>query len=110
MKFNCRNIIGLLLAISAMGCSKKNEDYRRLLKGGEIYYPGIIQNAGYRAGNLRTMLVWNPSPDPKIVRYKIFWNNNQDSTMLDAGSHNGKDTVSLIVPGLNEGTYNFNVY
>jgi hypothetical protein len=45
-----------------------DENYKKLLAGGEIIYPGVISNQNYRAGNLRTMLVWNPSPDPKIVK------------------------------------------
>lgn len=110
MKFRLKNINWLLLALIAAGCSKKNEAYKDLLKGGEIYYPGIVQNAGYRAGNLRTMLVWNPSPDPKIASYKIFWNNKQDSMTVTANSHSTKDTVGVIIPNLSEGTYNFNVY
>lgn len=110
MKLNLRNIAWLLTAVTIIGCSKKNDAYKELLKGGEIYYPGVIQNTNYRAGNLRTMLVWNPSPDPKIVKYKIFWNNKQDSLLITANSHNPLDTVKVIVPGLNEGTYNFNVY
>jgi hypothetical protein len=110
MKFKLNNIKWLLLALIVAGCSKKNEAYKDLLTGGEIYYPGIVQNAGYRAGNLRTMLVWNPSPDPKIVSYKIFWNNKQDSMTVAANSHNPQDTVGVIVPDLIEGTYNFNVY
>jgi hypothetical protein len=105
-----KNINWLLLAFIIAGCSKKNEAYKDLLKGGEIHYPGIVQNAVYRAGNLRTMLVWNPSPDPKIVSYKIFWNNKQDSMLVTANSHNPKDTVGVIIPNLSEGTYNFNIY
>lgn len=110
MKFNIKNIAWLLAAVTVIGCSKKNDAYKELLKGGEIYYPGVIQNADYRAGNLRTMLQWNPSPDPKIVKYKIFWNNKQDSLTITSGSHNPLDTAKVIVPGLSEGTYNFSVY
>ncbi|TWV90443.1 DUF4998 domain-containing protein [Chitinophaga pinensis] len=98
MKLNIKNISWLLLAATVVSCSKKNEAYRDLIKDGEIYYPGIIQNAGYRAGNLRTMLYWNPSPDPKITHYKIFWNNKQDSLTLPADSHDPNDTASVIVP------------
>jgi hypothetical protein len=110
MKLNIKNISWLLLAVTMVACSKKNEAYKDLVKDGEIYYPGIIQNAGYRAGNLRTMLYWNPSPDPKITHYKIYWNNKQDSLTLTADSHDPNDTATVIVPGLSEGTYNFNVY
>lgn len=109
MKRITRNITWLLLAVAAVGCSKKNEAYKDLLKGGELYYPGIIQNTGYRAGNLRTMLYWTPSPDPKITEYRIYWNNKQDSLITPATSHNPLDTVGVIIPSLGEGTYNFSV-
>ncbi|SEO94642.1 protein of unknown function [Mucilaginibacter gossypiicola] len=107
MKINIKNIAWLLLLLAAWGCSKKNENYKELIKGSEIYYPGVIANANYRAGKLRTQLVWNPSPDPKIVKYKIYWNNKQDSLIIDATSHNPLDTVKVMVSNLTEGTYNF---
>ena len=107
MKINIKNITWLVLLLAVWGCSKKNEAYKDLIKGGEKYYPGVISNANYRAGKLRTQLVWNPSPDPKIVKYKIYWNNKQDSSIVDATSHNPLDTVKTIIPNLIEGTYNF---
>lgn len=104
-----RNIICITLLIAIWGCSKKNEIYKDLVKDGEIHYPGIVGNTGYRAGNLRTQLVWNPSPDPKIATYKVFWNNRQDSLLVPAVSHDPLDTVKVLVPNLKEGTYNFEV-
>ncbi|MDR6943746.1 DUF4998 domain-containing protein [Mucilaginibacter pocheonensis] len=103
-------MVWLCAGLIISSCSKKNESYKDLLKGGEIYYPGVVQHTNYRAGNLRTMLVWNPSPDPKIVKYKVFWNNKQDSMIVASTSHNPLDTFKLIVPNLLENTYNFNVY
>jgi hypothetical protein len=109
MKINIKNITWLLLLLAVWGCSKKNENYKELIKGGEIYYPGVIANANYRAGKLRTQLVWNPSPDPKIVKYKVYWNNKQDSLIVNATSHNPLDTVKVLVSNLTEGTYNFSI-
>jgi len=111
MKVHIKNIIGvLLLAIAISGCSKQDENYKKLLKGGEIIYPGVIDNQNFRAGYLRTMLVWNPSPDPKIVKYKIYWNNKQDSLIVAATDHTPADTVKVLIPNLIEGTYSFVVY
>ncbi|MFC0515287.1 DUF4998 domain-containing protein [Mucilaginibacter angelicae] len=109
MKINIKNITWLLLLLAMWGCSKKNENYKSLIKGGEIYYPGVIVNASYQAGKLRTQLIWNPSPDPKIVKYKVYWNNKQDSLIVNATSHNPLDTVKVLVSNLTEGTYNFSV-
>ncbi|GGA96309.1 DUF4998 domain-containing protein [Mucilaginibacter rubeus] len=109
MNINIKNIAWLVLLLAIWGCSKKNETYKELTKGGEIYYPGVISNANYRAGKLRTQLQWNPSPDPKIVKYKIYWDNKRDSLIINAESHNPLDTVKVIIPDLVEGTYNFTV-
>jgi hypothetical protein len=111
MKIYIKNIIWLLLAaIAISGCSKMDENYKKLEKGGEIIYPGVISGQNYLAGNLRTMLIWHPSPDPKIVTYKIYWNNKQDSLTVTATDHNPADTVKVLIPNLVEGTYSFNVY
>jgi hypothetical protein len=110
MKISFKNIIWLLLPVIISGCSKKNENYKALIKDGEIHYPGVIANTNYRAGNLRTMLLWNPSPDPKIAKYVVYWNNKQDSLTVSATSHDPLDTVKTLVSNLKEGTYNFNVY
>jgi hypothetical protein len=110
MKMIFKNTIWLVLLLAVVGCSKKNEAYKELIKDGEITYPGVISNQNYRAGYLRTMLVWNPSPDPNIIRYKIYWNNKLDSLILNAESHTPKDTVKALISNLAEGTYNFTVY
>lgn len=98
------------MLVAAWSCSKKNENYKALTTGGEIYYPGVIFKPTYRAGNLRTQLLWNPSPDPKIVSYKIYWNNKFDSLTVQSTTHVPTDTVKVLVPSLSEGTYNFSVY
>jgi hypothetical protein len=111
MKIYIKNIIWLLLIVTTIaGCSKSDLNYQKLLKGGEIVYPGVISNQNYRAGYLRTMLIWNPSPDPKIIKYKIYWNNKQDSLIVAANDHVSSDTVKVLIPNLDEGTYSFNVY
>jgi hypothetical protein len=110
MKIIIKNMLWLFLLAGMAGCSKKNDNYKALIKGGEIHYPGVISNPGYLAGNLRTMVKFNPGPDPKIAKYVIYWNNKQDSLSLAAVSHDPLDTVKVLVPGLKEGTYNFNIY
>jgi hypothetical protein len=108
VKIKCT--LWLLLTVAIAGCSKKNENYKSLVSGGEIYYPGVVSKPGYSAGNLRTLLRWNPSPDPKIKSYKVYWNNLQDSVIVPSTSHNPADTVKVLIPDLKEGTYNFTIY
>lgn len=90
-----------------VGCKKYDDDYKKYLDNKEIVYPGVIKSPGYRAGNLRTQLVWNPSPDPSITKYIVSWNNGANTLEVPATTHNPADLVSVVVPDLNEYVYTF---
>lgn len=109
MEINFKNIILLLLLGTVFGCSKKNENYLSLV-GDEIHYPGVISKTGFKAGKLRAQLFWNPSPDPNIKKYVIYWNNKLDSMVVNADSHNTSDTVKVTINNLKESSYAFIVY
>lgn len=102
----------LLLFISCLylSCNKGEVDYKDLLGGKEIIYPGLTRNFKAYQGNLRVKLQWNPSPDPSITKYMIYWNNNGDSLSLNASSSNTQDTVSTIISGVSEYVQNFVLY
>lgn len=53
---------------------KDETKYKDLLDKREIVYPGLVSNFKGYQGNLRIRLQWNPSPDPSITRYMIYWN------------------------------------
>lgn len=106
-----RSII-LLLFVSCVyfGCNKGDTDYRNLLDSKEIIYPGLTSNFKAYQGNLRVKLQWNPSPDPSITKYMIYWNNGGDSLTLNATSSNPQDTISTIITGISEYVQNFVLY
>ena len=108
---NYSNYIRALLVcfLFFWGC-KKATDYRSFLGGTEITYPGKVSNATVRPGNGRLMLVWNPSPDPSVTKYVVYWNNNADSLILTASSHKTSDTISCIINNLSEYIYSFFIY
>lgn len=97
-----------LLVIAS--CSKDDTEFKKFLKDGEIVYPGKASTVITKAGNLRAGLWWNPSPDPSISKYVIYWNNNKDSLSVSATTHNPLDTVKVIIPDLKEYTYTFTVF
>lgn len=109
---NIYKIAGIVLLFAAViiSCTKDDVAFREYLKDGETVYPGKVGNIITKAGNLRTGLWWNPSPDPSITKYVIKWNNNADSMIVDANSHNPLDTVKAVVPNLKEYTYTFTIY
>ena len=99
------SLLGFVLA-----CESLDTDFESFLKDGEIVYPGVVANAKYYAGNQRAALVWNPSPDPSITKYVIFWNNKRDSIVVEATTHNSSETMMAVIPNLDEYVYSFTVY
>jgi len=92
-----------------LGCEKYADDYKKYLENKEIVYPGLAQNVRYYAGEGRTMLVWNPSPDPHISHYEIVWNNGDKKMKIEATTHNPTDSMRAIVPELAEYVYSFTI-
>ncbi|OOQ58754.1 DUF4998 domain-containing protein [Mucilaginibacter pedocola] len=107
MKNIFRVIVFLMLFAAVAGCRKYNDDYKTFLDGHEITYPGLAGGFGYRAGNLRAVLVWHPSPDPSIKNYVIAWNNGKDSLTVEATSHSPADSMVVSIPNLKEYVYGF---
>ena len=93
-----------------IGCTKDDLEFKEFLKDGEIVYPGRVAKIVIKPGNLRTGLWFNPSPDPSVTKYLIYWNNNADSLIVPATTHQPLDTVRVIIPNLSEYAYTFRVY
>jgi len=104
------NALLLLLVTVIISCTKDDLAFKEFLKDGEMVYPGRVANIITRPGNLRTALWWNPSPDPSVTKYVVYWNNNGDSVVVNSTTHNPLDTVKVTIPNLKEYTYTFTVY
>jgi hypothetical protein len=91
------------------GCEKKDTEFKNFLNGHEVVYPGKVLNISSRPGKNRVALLWNPSPDPSVSKYVIYWNNKADSMVVNATTHNTSDTVRAIIPNLQEYVYSFTV-
>ena len=102
--------IGLVCFIAFFSCTRKPTDYRSFLTGQEITYPGKILTPNVYPGNLRLLLTWNPSPDPSVTKYVVYWNNYADSTVVNAVSHSTTDTVKCLISNLAEYAYTFFIY
>ncbi|MBD1362367.1 hypothetical protein IDJ77_00975 [Mucilaginibacter sp. ZT4R22] len=109
-----KNILNISLfcciLLGLLGCSHDDKDFKNFLKEKEVTYPGLVAKIHAKSGNLRAALVWNPSPDPSITKYVIYWNNKADSITLTSTNHNTADSITAIIPGLNEYIYSFTIY
>ncbi|MGE8290247.1 MAG: DUF4998 domain-containing protein [Sphingobacterium sp.] len=99
----------IILILTLVSCQKWDE-YKDLLPNGGKVYPGIDTAIMYQAGNNRALLAWKASPDQRVVSYTVYWNNKMDSLVLDATSHNPKDTVKALIQNLSEGFYTFIIH
>jgi hypothetical protein len=100
----CCMLLGLL------SCGNKDKEFKNFLENKELTYPGLVGKIHAKPGNLRAALVWNPSPDPSITKYVIYWNNKADSITLNSTNHNTSDSITAVIPGLNEYIYSFTIY
>lgn len=101
-------LVGLLVGMLA-ACSKMDATYKDFVKDGAIIYPARPDSLKVLSGNERVVLQWTIS-DPKISRFKIYWNQQADSTEVPVSDIQGLDTINASIPGLKEGIYTFTVY
>jgi len=98
-------IYAVLLLFS---CKKMNETYLPYIEGGEINYAGKADSLKVLSGNGRVQLSW--LYNPKTVRAVIYWNagSGKHEHVIEPGNK-GK-WESTIIEGLEEGSYQFDVY
>jgi Domain of unknown function len=98
-----------LFTIAALaGCSKM-DDYKKFQQSGEIPYPGIMDSVKIFAGKNRVKVTGLFTSDPKITKYRLFWNSRQDSLEVPVIRKGYVDSASAIISGLTEGAISIEV-
>lgn len=107
-----RLTLGLSLfgLIFSAGCEKMDDIQKEFVQRGETVYTAKADSLKVFAGNNRLQLSWLLLSDPKIHKYKVFWNNRRDSIVSTVVKSAGVDTVRLMMAPLPEGTYHFEVF
>lgn len=100
----------LLLAAGVFAACTKEDDYKKFTEGGEITYPARADSIIVQPGNKRIQLRVVLGSDPSISKVKVYWNNRADSTEMAVTRSTPSDTVNVLISGLSEGVYNFEVY
>jgi hypothetical protein len=97
----------LVLGLAFTGCEKHAGDYTQYLGKAEGVFPGrpvsMTVSQGYNKAALNILM----SPDPRVTKMRIYWNNRRDSieTIITA-SDLAKNKV-LNIPSIQEGVYTF---
>lgn len=97
--------MALILAVAA--CKKGPGDYSKYLDNADAVYPGkpvsLTIQSGYNRAQLNSLI----SPDPRVVKIRVYWNNRQDSldgTVMQADLAKNK---ILTISSIPEGIYTF---
>lgn len=100
-------IAGLLVLISA--CRKMDDYKTKYMAGGAIVYPGKMDSVRVFSGKNRVEVLGLFTSDPKITKYRVFWNSRQDSVEVPVKRTQGVDTAKVIIPNLPEGPMTFEI-
>ncbi|WP_343691277.1 DUF4998 domain-containing protein [Chitinophaga sp.] len=101
-------IISALLTL-LVACSKMDEYRDKYMANGSIVYPGKMDSVKAYSGKNRAEVTGLFTSDPKITKYKVFWNSRQDSIEVPVQRTTGVDTASVIIPNLPEGLMSFEI-
>lgn len=111
MKMNIIYQILFLLGIALVpSCKKMDDVHRQFLDMGETIYVSKADDVVTRGGNQRIEISWPLISDPKISRYKIYWNNGRDSVEGPVQKTSETDSVRVLLENMNEGIQYFDIY
>ena len=100
----------LFFAMVLGGCGKWDDEHGQFIGDGEITYTAKADSVRTRGGLNRIELSWLFTSDPKITKYKVYWNNRRDSIENNFQRSPNVDTVRLMLNNMPEGTYHFEIY
>lgn len=92
-----------------VACSKMDEYRDKYMANGSIVYPGKMDSVKAYSGKNRAEITGLFTSDPKITKYKVFWNSRQDSIEVAVQRTTGVDTASVYIPDLPEGLMSFEI-
>ena len=98
----------LVVGLVIFSCSDEDE-YLKYVEGGEISYTGKIDSLKVYPGLNRVRIEGLILADPKVSEVRIYWNTKKDSMVVPVTRTESVDTVSVMIDGLAENIYNFEV-
>ncbi|GEM_PF-762747 len=99
-----------VLLLTLVACDKEGYNYDKYLNGKEIIYTGVVTNLKANPGNERVQLTWNPSSDPSITKYVIYYNSRRDSLVVQANGETTAQVMKSTISRLGEYVQDFTIY
>ncbi|CAG5007805.1 hypothetical protein DYBT9275_04130 [Dyadobacter sp. CECT 9275] len=99
-----------LFFLAAFASCTDWDDFKKYQAGGEIVYPGKGDTIVVASGRNRMQLLWVLGADPRVIKYKLYWNNKADSLEAPVPADVIGDTMKIMIETLPEGSYNFEMF
>lgn len=99
----------LLLTAGLWSCTSMDDGYKDFIKDGELSYTGKIDSLHIYGGKNRVNVKGLIISDPKVTEVRVFWNTGKDSVVVPVTRTSGIDVLDVIIDGLEENIYNFEV-
>lgn len=101
----------LLCMLVALGaCDKFTDIHKDFIRNGEIIYAVKPDSVAFMAGDHRLkMKLWMENAH-NLKQVIVKWNNGADSLIIPAAFKTGIDSVEVMLNGLEEKSYSFNIY
>lgn len=109
INFQTSAFISMIIIIIMAACKKMDDSYRQFIEGGETVYIAKADSVKVKGGLNRVEVSWLLLSDPKVDRYKLFWNNRQDSLENTVIKTHDVDTVRVMLNDMGEGTHYFEI-
>ena len=98
----------LLLHIIMVSCDDINNLHQKFYDRGEDIYTGVVDSLEAYSGFERVKFNWVINADPRITKTVIYWNNRQDSVVVDVNrTQSGEIAMSYYLSDIEEGNYIF---
>ncbi|NGM62632.1 hypothetical protein G5B30_11970 [Sphingobacterium sp. SGG-5] len=109
------NRISFLIALFVLmgflfSCKEMDYTYRQFVEDGETVYISKADSIVVRGGNQRAEVSWLLLSDPKVTKYKMYWNNRKDSVEGSIQKTEKVDTIKVMVNNLAEGVHEFEIF
>lgn len=109
MKQRLYNILICLLAISAVSCESFMDIHEEYVQDGEVIYAPKVDSVQFIAGKGRVQFAFWLENAPNVKHVDLYWNSRTDSLTTTVSPTTGVDSFYVVVPGLPEGAYTFEV-
>ncbi|GEL10629.1 protein of unknown function [Flavobacterium glycines] len=108
-KYGLQTVMLVALLAGLWSCSSMDEGYQDSIRNGEISYTGKIDSLHIYGGKNRVNVKGLIISDPKVTEVRVFWNSRKDSVVVPITRTSGVDVLDVIINGLDENIYNFEV-